>query len=217
MRTTKPTSTISYNTEKFLEMKLDEFTRAGILSFWAFIHHLPEDDEGGKKEHLHVYVEPAKMLQTDELRAGMVQLSMDDPEHPLGCISFRASKFDDWYLYALHDKAYLASKGQSRRYRYRHDQIVTSDPDDLNFKAKSIDRLAISPYAVMLEAIEHGATWSQFFARGLVPITQLNQWEKAWQALLQDFTDRDGAAGHDVDPSTGEIKPVEGAQKQEGV
>lgn len=210
MRTTKPISTISYNTEAFLKLKLEEFRKAGILSFWAFIHHLPEDDEGGKKDHLHVYVEPAKMLQTDDLRLDLVQLSLDSPDRPLGCLVFCHSKFDDWYLYALHDKAYLASKGQSRRYRYRYDQIVTSDPDDLNFKAKSIDRLSVSPYAVMIEAIEHGVTWSQFFARGLVPITQLNQWEKAWQALLQDFTDRNGAAGHDVDHATGEIKPEEG-------
>ena len=207
MRTTKPISTISFNTPDFLKLKLNELVKAGKLSFWAFIVHKPEDDEGGKKEHCHVYVEPSKMLQSDDLKAELKEFDPEHPDKPRGCISFNSSKFDPWYLYALHDKRYLASKGQSRRYHYEHDDIVTSDDDDLTFKARSIDMVSLSPYADMEDAQRQGLTWAEYFARGTVPLPQVALFEKAWNLLFQSYTCRADREGHsmDVDPDTGEV------------
>ena len=70
VRTTKPIATISFNSPDFLRTKLEELRDAGRISFWAFIEHKPEDDEGGKKSHCHLYIEPSKMLQTDDLKDG---------------------------------------------------------------------------------------------------------------------------------------------------
>lgn len=103
VRTTKPISTISFNTPDYLAVKLSELTQAKILSFWAFIPHLPEDDEGGKKEHIHVYIEPSKMVQTDDIRHELRQPDPNQPNMLLGCLPFKSSNFGNWYLYGLHD------------------------------------------------------------------------------------------------------------------
>lgn len=212
MRTTKPISTISFNSPAYLRLKLDELLSAGRISFWAFIKHLPEDDEAGKKDHIHVYIEPSKMLQSDDVKSELMEYDPENPKKPLGCLPFKSSKFDPWYLYALHDKRYLASKGQSRRYHYRHDQIVTSDDDNLTFLARSIDMLALSPYADMEDAIHQGITWPEYFSRGNVPLPQIRQFQEAWHTLLAVHTERNGRPGHDndmplVDELTGEILP----------
>lgn len=207
MRTTKPIATIAFNSISFLKLKLNELLKAGRISFWAFIAHKPEDDEGGKKEHCHLYVEPSKMLQTDDLRAELREYDPEHPDKPKGCISFKSSKFDPWYLYALHDKRYLASKGQSRRFHYEHENIITSDEDDLLFKARSIDLVGLSPYADMADAQRQGITFSEYFARGTIPLPQVILFERAWDLLLDNHTYRGGHEGHpmDIDPLTGEV------------
>lgn len=49
MRTSKPISTISYNTLPFLKEKLDDLVNNQVLEFYFFIWHHAEDDEAGKK------------------------------------------------------------------------------------------------------------------------------------------------------------------------
>lgn len=211
MRTTKPISTISFNTPEFLKLKLNELLKAKVISFWAFIEHKPEDDEGGKKQHQHVYVEPSKMLQTDDLRDELKEFDPQKPDKPKGCLTWKSSKFDPWYLYALHDKRYLASKGQSRKFHYVHDDIQSSDEDDLLCKARCIDMVSLSPYADMEDAIVHGMSFAEFFARGTVPLPQVKLFEAAWNLLCSTVTDRNGRSGHAndvdgiVDPQTGEV------------
>lgn len=208
MRTTKPISTISFNTTDYLELKLNELLKAGKLSFWAFILHKAEDDEGGKKEHHHLYVEPSKMLQTDDLKKYLIEPDNNNPNHPRGCLPWVSSKFDSWYLYALHDKRYLSTKGQSRRFHYCHDDIATSDADFLTFKVRTIDMLSLSPYADMEDAIQQGLTWAQYFARGTVPLPQIALFERAWYALQANRTVRGDHSNHpmDIDLDTGEVK-----------
>lgn len=200
MRTSKPTATISFNTTAYLKQKLDELTRAGKLSFWAFIAHKPEDDEAGRKEHHHVYVEPSKMLQTDDLREALKEYDPEKPDKPRGTLVWKPSKFPDWYLYALHDKRYLAMKGEARRYHYTHDDIVTSSEDDLLCYSREIDLLSLSPYADMEDAINHGLTFQQYFARGTVPIPQIRAFATAWDMLLLNKTERNGRANHEEEP-----------------
>ena len=207
MRTTKPISTISYNSPAYLSLKLRELISAGVISFWAFVPHEPEDDEAGLKPHSHLYVEPAKMLQSDDLTKFLKEFDPIHPDKPLGCITWRSSKFDSWYLYCLHDKRYLASKGQSRKYHYEHSRIATSDDDDLLFKSRSIDLISLSPYADMEEAQRNGLSWLEYFSRGTIPIQQVALFKCAWDMLLESQTNRNGRDGHSfkVDDETGEI------------
>lgn len=218
MRTTKPISTISFNTPEYLALKLDELQTANRISFWAFILHQPEDDEAGKKEHCHVYIEPSKMLQTDDIKAELLEFDPQCPGRPRGCLPFKSSRFDPWYLYALHDKRYLASKGQSRRYHYEHDEIVTSDPDNLLFLARSIDMLSLSPYADMQEAQAKGVTWEEYFSRGTIPLPQIVLFERAWYTLRNSGTDRGASQAHPMDIDSkpkSKVEPLAPDQKEE--
>lgn len=207
MKTTKPIATISFNTPAFLELKLNELLRAGKISFWAFVPHKPEDDEAGKKEHSHLYVEPSKMMQTDDLKAELKEYDPEHPDKPRGCLTFKSSKFDPWYLYGLHDKRYLASKSQSRKFHYQYEDFITCDPDELLCKVRSIDLVSLSPYADMEEAQRQGFTWAEYFSRGTVPLPQVALFERAWNLLLQVKTERADRQGHpmDIDPNTGEV------------
>ena len=200
MKTSKPVSTISFNSVGFLTLKLNELTKAGKVSFWCFVQHMPEDDEGGKKEHCHVYIEPSKMIQTDDLKKELLEFDPTNPSKPLGCLSFTSSKFGPWYLYGLHDKRYLASKGQSRRYHYCFDDFLSSDEDDLLCKSRQIDLLALSPYADMQEAQREGLTFPEYFARGTIPLPQLVQFQRAWDLLLRTRTDRGSYSPHPKSP-----------------
>lgn len=204
MRTTKPISTISFNSKEHLTMKLKELTKAKIIAFWAFIEHQPEDDEGGKKVHYHVYIEPAKMCQTEDLREEFREYDHQNPEKPRGCLVFNSSDFPNWYLYVLHDKRYLASKGQSRKYHYKHEQMISSDADDLTYKVRTINLLELSPYEDMLQAIMQGIKWDEYVARGTVPIQMFRQWRDAWESLSNAFfegerTNRNGRENHAMD------------------
>lgn len=196
MRTTRPISTISYNSPEFLATKLDELVSAKKLSFWAFIPHEPEDDEAGNKPHIHLYVVPSKMLLTDDLKDDLKEVDFTNLAKPRGCIPFRFSKFADWYLYGIHDRAYLASKGQSRKYHYHYDDVRASDDDALRFEVKTIDLLEVSPYQSMIEAQSQGITFNEYFARGTVPLPQCALFEKAWYLLLNQSTERNGGTTH---------------------
>lgn len=207
MRTTKPIATISFNSTEYLATKLNELLKAGRISFWAFMPHKPEDDEAGEKPHSHVYVEPSKMLQTDDLRSELWEYDPTHPDKPLGCLKWGSSKFADWYLYALHDKRYLASKGQSRKFHYTHEEFRSSDPDDLLCLARSIDLLSLSPYEDMINAQQNGITWDEYFYRGTVPINLVRSYQEAWFTLLSTTTNRNGRTTHSpkVDELTGEV------------
>ena len=181
MRTTKPISTISFNTETYLKGKLDELVKAKKISAYHFIEHLPEEDE--KKSHFHVWMLPSKMIQTDDIREEFKEYDPSNPSKPLGCLPFESSNFDNWYLYSLHDERYLSSKGQSRKYHYRRDLVVSSDDDFLDEQIKKIDLLKLSPYQDMIDAQESGLSWQEYFRRGTVPLAQINQFQTAWFTL----------------------------------
>lgn len=106
MATQKPISSISYNTEAFLKEKLETWLSAHIIQSYQYICHKGED---GDKDHIHFRLEPNKKLDpmdlSDQLRE--YQIGKDKP---LGCRPFRPSKEEDWILYAVHDKDYLALK-----------------------------------------------------------------------------------------------------------
>ena len=103
------------------------------------------------------------------------------------------------------------------RFHYSHDDLITSDADDLLCKARNIDMLSLSPYADMQDAINHGLSFAQYFARGTVPLPQVKLFQAAWELLRATATERNGRPGHAndmpdgdpndviVDPETGEV------------
>lgn len=213
MRTTKPISTISFNTEAYLVGKLNELVKSKHITLWHFIKHLPEDDEGGNKEHFHVYIEPSKLVQTDDIREQLKEFDPLNPNKPKGCLPFRNSKFDSWYMYSLHDVGYLATKNEERKYHYRHEDFQTSDSDMLLFQVKQIDLTAMSPYQAIIEAQDMGITWDEYLSRGSIPLPQIQLWHYAWQAIMnsrfgKSRTDRGTYKSHAMELTDEEMELI---------
>lgn len=148
MKTTKPTSTISFNTKPFLLGVLRRLVENDVLTFWALIQHEPEEDES--KTHFHVYMEPAKQVDTLWLRKQFIEPDLHNPEHPRGTLPMEKSDFANWYWYGLHDKAYLASKNQIRKYHYEPSSVLTNDDDYLAEKV----RRNPNPKAELLKVVD---------------------------------------------------------------
>ena len=182
MRTSKPFSTITYNSPDFLKKKMNELISSGDVSFWCFIKHKAEIDE--KKDHIHLYVVPAGMMQTDCLKLHLQEPDPDKAGQFLTCISARSSKtFDDWYLYSLHDTRYLASKGQSRQHKYSRDVLVCSDTNELDCLINEIDMIKYTVYQTLIEYLQDGKTFDQLLLSGQVPIQQVRNFAFAWEVL----------------------------------
>lgn len=206
MKTSKPFSTISYNTSEFLRIKLDGLVNRRKIAFYGFIEHLPEEDE--KKAHKHLYIVPNGQLNTDEILDFLLEFDPKNPDKPLGCIPCHSSKFADWYLYSVHDKDYLASKGQSRKYSYSKEELIVSDSDFLNEEIHRMDLSKLSKVKALRNAAESGIPFEQMLITGQIPVQQVYAYKQTYDMILSylDRTQRNGRGTHQiVDPETGEI------------
>ena len=205
MRTSKPFSTISYNTTDFLRLKLDELVTRRKIDFYAFVEHYPEEDE--KKRHKHLLILPNGKIDTDQVFEYLVELDPQKPDKPLRCMPPKSSKFDDWYLYAMHDTAYLASKGQSRKYHYNQSDIVCSDDDYLVESVHTIDFSKLNRFNELRSAACSGTPFYNLLINGLIPIQQVYAYKQAYDIMTLSLTDRNGRQGHEekIDEETGEI------------
>lgn len=75
MQTSKPISTISYNTEDFLVNVLEDLLRTHIIDFYMYIQHIGEIDLFGEqeKDHIHLFVIPNKRINTADLDKFFIQ------------------------------------------------------------------------------------------------------------------------------------------------
>lgn len=198
MKTTKPISTISFNSTEFLKQKCEELYKAGILEFYALIPHKGETDETGpeavqKKDHSHLYAIPAYNMQTEDLRKEFNEPDPENPKNPKGVLPFhRSNDFGDWCLYGLHDEAYLLEKDLKKEYHYKYEDIVTSDKDELYRLYSSIDMRKLMPYNEMIKAVFEGVTFSEFVNTKRMPIKQIAYWSKAWDLISYDMANKYG-------------------------
>ena len=204
MKTSKPFSTISYNSADFLTVKLNDLVNRRKLAFWAYVEHLPEEDE--KKAHKHLYIVPNGQINTDEVLLDiLVEYDHTHPEKPLGCVGVKSSKFYDWYMYSIHDVDYLSSKGQSRKYHYRREEVACSDTDYLNEEIHQMDMSKLSKVKALNEAVRNGVPFEELLMRGQIPVQQVYAFQKTY-GMLQTYTFRNGRDIHqNVDEDTGEI------------
>lgn len=195
MKTRKPITTISYNSDAFLIQKLEELRKAKIISVWFFITHQPEEDE--KKEHKHLWILPAKTIQTDDLVEELLELDLRHPDKPLKCLHFQAcNSFADWYLYSIHDPTYLMRKMQKRKYSYNPEDMVCSDRDELEEMVKEIDMTENTGIGRMLNALEQGLSFDELVKRGMVPVQLFQQYQASWNYLVQSGIARNGRTTH---------------------
>lgn len=191
MKTTKPISTISYNHVEYLEQVLDDLMKSKIIEFYIFIPHLPDEDE--KKPHIHLYVEPAKLLQTMDLSPHFKE---PNPKEPRGVLPWHLSKFVDWYLYGLHDKRYLALKGQSRIHHYHDSDFVTSHEDELKYRIMNADLSFLTPLDDMMTAISRGMSLLDFARLKHLTPKQVYEYKYTWELITSEKTYRNGNETH---------------------
>lgn len=206
MKTSKPFSTISYNTIDFLSVKLNDLVQRRIISFYAFIKHYKEDDE--TKDHIHLIVFPNGQYQTDQLQDYLQEPDFTDlTKKPLGIMPCQSSKWDDWYLYAIHDTAYLASKNQTRKHHYLESDFKTSDTDYMHELVRTIDYAKYAKTQDFVKQVLDGKSFLEMVKSGSIPVVQFNQWKSLYDYLTYGDTYRNDRQTHspNVDPETGEI------------
>ena len=151
MKTTKPISSISWNSRNYLVDRLEELRKAHLIAFWVLVKHTAEEDE--KKDHIHFYLEPNRSVDTELLREKFIELVPGSK--PLGVNKFQKSDFQNWLWYCLHDKAYLLSKGETRKYHYSIEDLISSDDGDLRQRIQENPRPE-SEYSKVEELIQQG-------------------------------------------------------------
>lgn len=220
MRTSSPLSTISYNTEPFLRGKLEEWKKAGILEGYIYILHKPEEDE--KKEHIHLLIIPNKLIDSVEIQRELIELDPKHPDKPLKCLMFRKSgnKTDfeglyNWILYNEHDRAFLASKFESRKVYYTFDDFKCDDKD--NFEQFYHEAHYCSEWAqrnqILQRLSDSSVRPADLILSGTLPLQMASQ-INALSYLKQHYgTDRGTHKNHEffndqgdlIDPETGEL------------
>lgn len=199
-------STISYNTDEFLTFKLNDMINNHCIEFWAFINHIPEEDE--RKSHKHLFIIPSGTVDTFALSDILEEIDFTNPSMPpLGTIFWKHSKFVDWYLYALHDIDYLASKGESRMYHYNKSEFVVSEYDYFNELIHSCDFSQYTRHKKLREAVQSDVSFRDLFANGFIPVQQIGQYSLAYNLLkygdmYYDKTDRNGRSVHEIPVNT---------------
>lgn len=197
MKTTRTISNITYNTLPFFEHVINDLAERGIIEWAYWILHKADSDD--KKDHIHFVLRPSARIETTALRNAFLEPTADNPL-PLAPTSkwFFTNSMDDWILYVLHDEAYLASKGQTRNYRYEIESLCATDRDALMADYNNIDRVKFDRLRRLAEAVYDGIPFVNLVQSGLIPISQRAQYEAQYRALL----DR---SYKNVDIETGEI------------
>lgn len=101
--TSRPQSTVSYNTEPFLKSVLDGLVERHVIQYYMYIPHKGEE---GDKDHIHVFFMPNKRMDVMDIQDLFVE-PLPGEKKPRRCLGFRPSKEEDWILYDLHDPEYL--------------------------------------------------------------------------------------------------------------
>lgn len=139
MLTSRPFSTISYNSQEQLLSVLEHLLKRRIINEWYFIHHDGEIDfytNEREKDHFHVYISPSSRIDTEVLRDEFIEFDPLNPDKPLGVMPFQSSKLDDWMMYAVHDSTYLNQKGEVKEFSYSWKSIIAWDEEALKRAVK---------------------------------------------------------------------------------
>ena len=196
MRTRRLVSTVSFNTVRFVEITCERLREAGVIELAYWVKHRPEADE--KKEHVHVCMLPARVLDTMELEKQFCELVPGESE-PRGVLPFRVSKFADWFLYSSHNKGYLASKGKSRVWSYSVDEFGATCKERLFEDVKMIDERPFKVWALVNAAVASGQSWEDLMASGGIPP---HNWlyfkELFYAAWRKAYRNEGGGRGDDV-------------------
>lgn len=179
-----PISTISFNTSAFLLNELQSLVKGDKIQSFMFVEHEPEEDT--KKEHIHLVVVPASVVNPVAFRKLFFEPSFDGKKD-LGCLPFKTSKLGDWLLYSVHYEPYLLSKGLVRQHSYKLEDVVTNEPFEyveqvFNEARETLVNNRINSFLSM--AVD-GASFGELLAQGLVPPNHVVFYEKLYRQYVR--------------------------------
>lgn len=209
MKTSKPFSTISYNSLDHLQAVLSDLVNRRVLYFWIFIKHHREEDES--KDHVHLLLVPNGQVDTDAVLRQLEEFDPCNPTKPFRCLSPRkTNSFGDWYYYALHDERYLISHGsQARKYHYSKDDFFYSSEDEYQEYVHSIDHRRLFKSNAVFDALNEGKSLYDMLREGIVTQNNYLQASKLVKDFFQKPSDllmRKGCSHTPlIDPETGEV------------
>lgn len=187
MNTTRPISSISYNSSAFLIQQLNTLISLGIISYYEFIEHFPDEDD--KKKHIHLICFPAKRINLTAFGDYFIEKDINNYK-PLKCMPFRVSDYGNWYWYSIHNKDYLKSKLLTRNCFYNDINIISSDNDFhrqlvienplINFSKMS--DMMLREY--VCECVNNGVTLHSVLSSGLVPLGKTQSVITLYNALF---------------------------------
>lgn len=203
MKTRRPFSSVSYNTVDWFVAVMRSWLDAGKLVFVSFIVHQPEEDEN--RVHIHWYAQPDQTIDTKDL---LFDFTEPDPDGPLDsdgnpmprrCLPCRSSHWDDWYLYSMHHKEYLAMKHQSRKFQYLPEDFHHSSPELAHEMIARIDWSKINPMGQVIRAAKSGQRFEDFIEHNNLPMVQFQSAQKIYAWFCDGVTERNGRLGHEED------------------
>lgn len=189
MKTKLPISTITYNTERFLKSRLDDFLKSSWIEFYIYIWHKGEQDQYTgvtDKDHIHLFLKPASGRQTEDFRKELIEPVSDNL--PLKPQPFRLSNLNEWFLYDMHFQPYLNWKGLKRQFEYNLNDFRSSE--DLNFLnrvfAEALEDFH-SNFKVQ-DAILSGVTWQQALGAGIINARNLSYAKELYKSDPRTFS-----------------------------
>lgn len=183
MATSKPISTISYNSPQFLEKTLNDFVNAGVITAWFYVFHNGEpqadNDEALGKDHIHLLCMPNKCIDLLKFTSSFTEFNPAAPKLPFKCMPFRVSKPEEWFLYSLHVEEYLSMKGLEKEFHYSIDEVSSNNPDYCHMLyVEAIQSLKNSPSYRLAKAAAKEVPFSVLVRTGQIPVQQISNSEK---------------------------------------
>ncbi len=175
MKTNKPFSFISYNSTDFLKNILNSSVECGDFTRCACWYH---ESLGEEKTHYHCWIEPAKMIkETSDLKSRFIEMDEDGQQQSIAIKPNCSSKFNDAYLYGIHDSDYLEAKGKVRELvnivSDKHIYIGDFKADIAEaevYKFKSV----LAPYQKLKYLVYQGLTLEEVYTKLRTPFAQLS-------------------------------------------
>lgn len=192
-RSIKPLSTISYNTEDYLKLKLNELIKNKLIDFWCYIKHKGEINiltGEVEKDHIHLFFTPIVAIEKDSIREYFDEIDPNNITQPLKVMPMRISDFENWCLYVLHNEYYLHEKNEVKQYHYNIKDFVSSDSDIFNYFVNDIN---YNKYVVKYQTIEKiiaGSNPLELFLDGNIKINQVLNASKLYEFSLRNKDDK---------------------------
>lgn len=209
MQTIRTLSNISYNSDDYFAAKIKELEKNGVIEWAYWIHHKADTDE--TKEHIHFTFKPSKRIDTAKLREFLFEF---DPKSdlPLTCTKKwkPMNSMDDWLLYAVHDTAYLNSKGQYRKYHYDFQDLKATDYDALTADWQAINRKKYYIFDILEDYARRNIPFFVLVQQSIVPIAQRAQYQHQYEDILR-------AVEHEKQGTTGRKEQHEDYIDSDGV